>query len=183
VVALFSAEILKVWVGPQYADQWPWLALSLFIPAITVMLGAGQTALMVRSDFLRLNTRLLYWQVFTQYLVTAIFLAWFREKAFILGWVVSYVVFAPLIARQMLQYMGLSSLLFWEQLGRHAIVAGILTAAVAAYKMFSIPTGLMSLMIVGGVSCIVAWALSVTIILSHSDRAMFGKFVNAMTRR
>ncbi len=114
------------------------------------MLGAGQTALMVRSDFLRLKTRLLCWQVFTRYLVTATFLAWFRERAFILGWVVSYVVFAPVIARQMLRYMSLSSSLFWEQLGRHAIVAGILTAAVAAYKMFSIPAGLIGLMIAGG---------------------------------
>jgi len=183
VVALFSQEILKVWVGPQYADQWPWLAISLFIPAITVMLGAGQTALMAWSDFLRLNTQLLYLQVFTQYFVTAIFLAWFRERAFILGWVISYIVFAPVIARQMLRYMSLSSSLFWEQVGRHAIVAGMLTACVAIYKMFSIPVGLMGLIVVGGLSCIVAWALSVTIILSGKDRAMFGKFARTITGR
>jgi O-antigen/teichoic acid export membrane protein len=182
-VALFSQEILKVWVGPQLAGQWPWLALSLLVPAITVMLGSGQTALMVRSDFLRLTTRLLYLQVLTQYLVTLIFLAWLRERAFILGWVVSYAVFAPLIARRMLQYMSLPGSLFWEQLGRHAIVAGILAAGVAAYKMFSSPDGLMGLVVVGGFSCIVAWALSLTLVLSHHDRAMFGRFVRAMTRR
>jgi O-antigen/teichoic acid export membrane protein len=182
-VALFSKEILTVWVGPQHADQWPWLALSLFIPAITVMLGAGQTALMIRSDFLRLNTQLLYLQVFTQYLVTLMFLVLFREKAFILGWVVSYVVFAPVIARYMLLQMGLPSSLFWEQLGRHAIVAAILVGVVAAYKMFASPTGVMGLVIVGGLSCAFAWTLSATIILSRSDRAMFGKFVTAMARR
>ena len=98
VTALFSPEILKVWVGPQHSDQWPWLALSMLISAITVMLGAGQTALMVRSDFLRFNTRLLYLQVGLQYLVTGLSLVWLRERAFILGWVVSYVVFAPVIA-------------------------------------------------------------------------------------
>ncbi|XSC45918.1 lipopolysaccharide biosynthesis protein [Bradyrhizobium sp. RDT10] len=95
VVALFSGEILKVWVGPQHSDQWPWLAISMLVPATTVMLGAGQTALMVRSDFLRLNTRLLYLQVGLQYLVTGLGLVLFREQAFILGWAVSYVVFAP----------------------------------------------------------------------------------------
>jgi O-antigen/teichoic acid export membrane protein len=183
VVALFSKEVLSIWVGPQHADQWPWLALSLFIPAITVMLGAGQTALMVRSEFLRLNTQILYLQVVTQYLVTLIFLWWFREKAFILGWVISYVVFAPVIARYMLRQMGLPSSLFWQQLGRHAIVAGILISVVGGYSMFSSPASLLGLVIVGGLSCVAAWILSATIILSRSDRAMFGKLVTAMTRR
>jgi O-antigen/teichoic acid export membrane protein len=183
VVSLFAEDILKVWVGPQYADQWPWLALSLFVPAVTVMLGAGQTALMVRSDFLRLNTRYLYFQVFTQYLVTALTLAWLRERAFILGWAVSYVVFAPLVAHRMLSFMSLPSSLFWEQLGRQTVVAVILGAAAGAYKMYSSPESLAGLVIVGGLGCIAAWLLSVTLILSRSDRAMFGRFARTITQR
>ena len=84
----------------------------MFIPAITVMLGAGQTALMVRSDFLRLNTKLLYLQVAAQYLVTALTLVWLHERAFILGWVVSYIVFAPVTAHRMLSYMNLPEFAF-----------------------------------------------------------------------
>ena len=182
-VALFSKEILTVWVGPQHSDQWPWLAMSMLIPAITVMLGAGQTTLMVRSNFLRLNTRLLYFQVLTQYLITLIFIAWFREMAFILGWVISYVVFAPIIARFMLKEMSLPISLFWEQVGRHVMVAVILAAAVAACKMIWSPTSLIGLAIVGGASCAVAWILTAAIVLSQSDHAMFRTFVKAMTRR
>jgi O-antigen/teichoic acid export membrane protein len=181
VVALFSEQILKVWVGPQHADQWPWLALSMFIPAITVMLGAGQTALMVRSDFLRLNTKLMYLQVATQYLVTGLTLVWLRERAFILGWVVSYVVFAPVTAHRMLSYMNLPNSLFWEQLGKHTLVAAILAVVVTGCKMVLDPGGLTALVIIGGFSCILAWALSGTIVLSGSDRAMFGRFARAMT--
>jgi O-antigen/teichoic acid export membrane protein len=183
VAALFSREILKIWVGPQHADQWPWLALSMFIPAITVMLGTGQTALMVRSDFLRLNTRWLYLQVFTQYAVTAAGLFWFRERAFILGWVVSYVAFAPVIARRMLMFMNLPESLFWEQLGKHVMVASILAIIVVASKTLFDPASLMALMIVGGLSCIIAWALSGAIVMSGGDRAMFGRFARAMTQR
>lgn len=183
VVGLFSDDILKMWVGAQHADQGPWLALSLFVPAITVMLGAGQTALMVRSDFLRLNTRYLYLQVFTQYLVTALTLVWLRERAFILGWVVSFVVFAPVVAHRMLSFMSLPGSLFWEQVGRQAVVAAILSAAVATYKMYSSPESLAGLVIVGGLGCIAAWALSVALILSSSDRAMFGRFARAITQR
>jgi O-antigen/teichoic acid export membrane protein len=183
VVALFSQDILKLWVGPQHANQWPWLALSMLIPAITVMLGAGQTALMVRSDFLRLNTRWLYLQVLTQYLVTALGLFWFRERAFILGWVVSFVVFAPVIARRMLTLMNLPSSLFWEQLGKHVLVASILTILIAASKVFFDPDSWAALVIIGGLSCIVAWVLSGTIIMSGGDRAMFGRFARAMTQR
>jgi O-antigen/teichoic acid export membrane protein len=157
VVALFSQEILKVWVGPQQANQWPWLALSMFVPAIVVTLGAGQTALMVRSDFLRLNTRWLYLQVLTQYIVTALGLFWFRELAFILGWVVSFVVFAPVIASRTLMFMSLPSSLFWEQLGKHVLVASILAVVVAASKTLFDPDSLMALAVVGGLSSVVAW--------------------------
>ena len=172
-----------MWVGPQHADQWPWLALSMLIPAITVMLGAGQTALMVRSDFLRFNTRLLYLQVGLQYLVTGLSLLWLRERAFILGWVVSYVVFAPVIAHHMLSQMKLPSSLFWEQLGRQVLVGAILAGLVVVSKMFFDPGSLMALAVVGGLSCIIAWLLSGAIVLSGSDRAMFGRFARAMTPR
>lgn len=183
VIALFSEQILRIWVGPQYADQWPWLALALFVPAVTVMLGAGQAALMVRSDFLRINNRYLYLQVCAQYVVTALALVWFRERAFILGWVVSYVVFTPLVAHRMLSFMSLPSSLFWEQVARQAVVAAILTAAVAAYKMVSSPESLGGLVVVGSVGCIAAWILSVALILSRRDRAMLGRFARTITER
>jgi O-antigen/teichoic acid export membrane protein len=183
VAALFSSEILKVWVGPQHSDQWPWLALSMLVPAVTVMLGAGQTALMVRSDFLRYNTRLVYLQVGLQYLVTGVGLIWFRQQAFILGWVVSYVAFAPVIAHHMLSHMKLPRSLFWEQLGRHVLVGSILAALIVVSKMFFEPGSLIALALVGGLSCIVAWILSGAIVLSGSDRAMFGRFARVISPR
>jgi O-antigen/teichoic acid export membrane protein len=183
VVALFSEDILKIWVGPQHADQWPWLAISLCIPAVTAMLGAGQTALMVRADFLRVNTRLTYLQVFTQYAVTLVFMPSFREKAFILGWAVSYVVFASPIAHYMLRQMALSISLFWHQVVRLAIVAGILMAVILPYRLISGPASLIGLSISGGLACIVAWMLSFIIVLSSDDRAMFGRFVQAVAAR
>jgi hypothetical protein len=42
---------------------------------------------------------------------------------------------------------------------------------------------LITLTIVGGLSCIVAWILSGAIVLSGTDRAMFGRFARAMTPR
>ncbi|MCF6751027.1 hypothetical protein, partial [Escherichia coli] len=158
--------ILRVWVGPQHADQWPWLALALFVPAVTVMLGAGQTALMVRSDFLRTNTHLLYLQVLTQYIVTALAAAWLRERAFLLGWAISYVLFAPIVAHRMLSFMSLPNSLFWQQLGRHVLVAAILAAMAVGYKMYAAPPTLLALTLVGGLACIAAWALSIGLILS-----------------
>jgi O-antigen/teichoic acid export membrane protein len=183
VVALFSEDILRVWVGPQHTDQWPWLALSLCIPGVTVMLGAGQAALMVRSDFMRINTRLMYLQVFTQYAITFVFLYWLKERAFILGWTISYVAFAPAIANTMLSEMNLPISLFWQQLARLAIVTAVLTICALTYKCFSTPISLISLMIVGSFTCIFAWTLSFIIVLSPYDRAMFGRFSRAVTQR
>jgi O-antigen/teichoic acid export membrane protein len=181
VVALFSEDILRIWLGPEHTELWPWLTLSLCIPAVTAMLGVGQTALIVRADFLRINTRLTYYQVLLQYLLTGLFLYWFREKAFIIGWAISYVVLAPPIAHRMLLEMNLSTSLFWEQLARLAFVAVILVIFVTALKAFAAPSSLFGLMVDGGLSCAVAWGLSILIILSPDDRAMFGRFVRAVT--
>ncbi|MBU6462886.1 MAG: teichoic acid transporter [Proteobacteria bacterium] len=179
VVATFSKDILRIWVGPQYAGQWPWLALSLCIPAVTAILGSGQTALIVRSSYLRLSTRLIYWQVFTQYAISFVFLFWLREAAFIVGWAVSYVLFAPLFACYMLAEIGLPNALFWLHLTKLAIVAIILVIAVLIYEQISAPTNLISLMLVGGLASTLAWILSFGIVLSRSDRAMFRKFAQA----
>lgn len=180
VVALFSEDILRIWVGSQHSSEWLWLALSLVVPAVSVMLGAGQTALMVRPDFLRLNTHLLYLQVLVQYLVTAIAMAWLRERAFILGWLLSYAVFAPLTAHRMLSVMHLPRMLFWQQLGRQVLVAAVLALGTLAYKAYATPHTLSALILVGAIACIAAWALSVALILSQSDRVMFSRFARTM---
>jgi hypothetical protein len=96
---------------------------------------------------------------------------------------VSYVVFAPLVAQQMLSFMNLPGSLFWEQVGRQMLVAVILAAAAAAYRMYSSTEGLVGLVVVGGVGCIGAWILSITLILSRRDRAMFGQFARAISHR
>jgi O-antigen/teichoic acid export membrane protein len=183
VIALFSKQILAVWVGSENAEQWPWLALSLVVPATTILLGAGQTALVVRSGFLRYNTKLLYLQVLTQYLLIGITLVWFRERAFIFGWAVSHILFAPVFARHMLGEMKLPGSLFWVQLARHAIVAAMLVVLVAGCKLLFDPHSLIELAIVGAVNCIVAWALGYAIILTRDERAMFGRFARTMRSR
>lgn len=183
VMALYSKEILKVWIGPQGTEQWPWLALALIVPAAQVMVGAGQMALLVKADYLRFANRYLYSQVMVQYVATAITLHWFQERAFILGWVVSYVTLTPVFAHRMLRFMELPSWLLWQHLARQALVAAILAALVLAYKTYVTPQSLAALIIAGATGCVAAWALSLMLILSRSDRAMFGKFARAMTHR
>jgi O-antigen/teichoic acid export membrane protein len=183
VMALFSQDILRIWVGAEHAEQWPWLALALVPPAMSVLLGSGQTALAVRADYMRISNRLLYLQVMIQYLATLFLLPWFREMAFILGWVISSVFLSPVLANYMLREMGLGGSLFWEQLAKHAAVTAILCAVILLCRSFVGIDGLGRLIIVGGSSCLLAWALSAAIVLSQSDRAMFGRFARVMTPR
>ncbi|XSC45919.1 hypothetical protein ACF1BQ_007945 [Bradyrhizobium sp. RDT10] len=63
------------------------------------------------------------------------------------------------------------------------LVASILAGLVAVSKMYFDPGSLIALAIVGGLSCIVAWVLSWAIVLSGTDRAMFGRFARAMKPR
>jgi O-antigen/teichoic acid export membrane protein len=183
VLALFSREVLTVWAGPQHSGDWPWLVVALLPSAVTVMLGAGWAALVVRVDFMRIFNRLIYALVLTQYVATVIFLGWFHEMAFILGWAISYLVFAPVIAHYVLSFVELPDSLFWDQLVRHVAVAAILAAVIEPFRAFLSIAGLPSLAIVGALSCLLAWGLSATIILSYQDRLMFGRFAKAIIAR
>lgn len=183
VIGLFSEDILHFLAGPEHRGQGVWLAVALIVPAATITLGAGQTALMLDADFLRTNTRYLYLQVVVQYVFTALTLVWLQERAFILGWAVSFVVFSPFIARRLLLAMHLPNRLFWEQVGRQVIVAAILVIGVLAYRAYAKPEGIIQLMVAGGLSCVAAWGLSASLILSAQDRAMFGRFTKAFTTR
>ncbi|WP_354270618.1 hypothetical protein [Bradyrhizobium japonicum] len=62
-------------------------------------------------------------------------------------------------------------------------MAAVLAAGTIAYKTYSTPYTLPALIIVGAIACLAAWVLSVALILSQSDRAMFGKFARALTQR
>lgn len=183
LMALYSEEILKVWVGPESAGQWPWLALALVVPAANVMVSAGQTTLMVREDFMRFSNRFLYSQVLVQYVVTAIAIRWFQDRAFILGWVVSYIVLTPVLMHRMLRFMSLPRRLFWQHAARQALVAAILAAMVLAYKTYVTPQTLLALIVAGSTGCVAAWALSAMLILTRRDREMFGKVARTMTHR
>lgn len=183
LMALYSEEILIVWVGPQSAAQWSWLALALVVPAANSMINAGQTALMVRADFMRFANRFLYSQVLLQYAVTVLTLHWFQDRAFILGWVLSYITMTPVLMHRMFRLMALPRRLFWEHVARQVLVAALLTVFVLSYKMYFAPTTLPALVVAGTIGCIAAWALSLTLILSRRDRAMFGNFARAITPR
>ncbi|WP_454626235.1 lipopolysaccharide biosynthesis protein [Bradyrhizobium cenepequi] len=182
-IGLFSRQILSVWVGPQHADQWPWLALSLLVPAVTIQLGAGQSALMVRSGFLRFNTKVLYLQVLAQYVITLVALARLREDAFILGWAISHVAFAPILAHHLLAQLSLPISLFWLQLFRHLMVGAILVVLVAILKLFLPLNSLLELVLVGGFTCVIALALSAALVLTATERTMLVQFGRAIIRR
>lgn len=183
VVALFSKPILIVWVGPLHSQEWPWLAVSLLVPAVTVQLGAGQTALMVRSDFLAFSTRIVYLQVLAQYGITLLTLFWMREHAFILGWAISHVVFAPVIAQNMLAHMELPNSLLWNQLWRHLIVGVVISAMAVACQLVGRLDSLAGLVVVGGLLSVVAIALSSAIVLTANERVMFVRFGRTLMRR
>lgn len=183
LMALYSEEILKVWVGPQSAEQWPWLALALIVPAANILISAGQMTLMVRAGFLRFANRFLYSQVLLQYMVTAVTLHWFQDRAFIVGWVASYVTLTPVLALRIFKEVGLPAQLFWQHLARQLLVAAILAVLVLASKAYVPPQALPALIVAGAAGCIAAVALSMMLILSRSDRAMLGQLARAFAHR
>ncbi|MGE0626204.1 MAG: lipopolysaccharide biosynthesis protein [Hyphomicrobiaceae bacterium] len=177
VVAMFSKDILSLWVGPTFAAYWPWLALMMVVPAVGVLIGPGQVALYVRSDFMRLTTRLLMLQAVLQYLLTFAFFAWFSERAFIIGQAVSMTVFAPILANNMLKTWGLPPSLFWSQVGRHAVVLLAVAGWAAVIQAAFAPFNLLGLGAVMAGCCVLAWLGCYLVVLGGQDRAVLKRAI------
>ena len=182
VVGLFSQEILTHWIGVSAAAHWPWMSLMLLVPAVGVLLGSSQTALLIRPDFLRATLKLVFLQTAIQYAVTLAFLSTLDQFAFIFGQVLASVTFTPLLAKRIFDEWEMPLGLFWNQLARHTANAAILVAAVAMIKFLLAPLGLYELTIVIGLCCVAGWGLSYAIVLSSGDRAMFGRVLRSLHR-
>jgi O-antigen/teichoic acid export membrane protein len=86
---VFSKPLLYLWIGSELADLWAWQALMFLIPAMTVLLSFGGTALLVRSRVTSIMNRWTALQVFVQFLFAVVAAKWLSERAFILGQVLA----------------------------------------------------------------------------------------------
>jgi hypothetical protein len=92
----FSEPLLLLWVGPELSRFHVWQATMFMVPALSVLLSFGGTALLVRPAVVAAMNRLTLLQIALQFVLAWTAAGALQERAFILGQVVAVVVtFVP----------------------------------------------------------------------------------------
>lgn len=104
----FSQEILQLWIGPQVAHEWPWMALAFLQPLIMAPVGFGSSMLLGRLELTRRLNAITTLQVLLQLGLSLVLALVLREKAFILGQAIAICATFPLSMKVIIQAQGLT---------------------------------------------------------------------------
>ena len=89
---VFSKSILEIWLSGALTHYWHWQAAMFLIPALSVIVGFGAAALIVRPLATSAMNRLVFFQVALQFGLSLALINFIQERAFILGQVLAVVI-------------------------------------------------------------------------------------------
>lgn len=91
--AIFSQEILYLWVGPDLVPYSHWMSIFLLVPLINTILSFQNSILLGRNSYLYKNNKISCMQTIVQWFLS-LFLTWpFAQFGFIAGQVIASMVF------------------------------------------------------------------------------------------
>jgi O-antigen/teichoic acid export membrane protein len=181
--AVFSRELLQVWLGPALVHFWPWLALMFLVPLLSTFLSFGQTMMQVRSTFLAKNNRLAFGQITLQFVASLALVRVFQERAFIAGQVAATILFFPFQMQLLLREQGFETGRIWRVLGRQAAVAIPLALVAAVAKRYELTGAALPFAISLALWCAAYWVSAYALALSASERMVVRKVITAALGR
>lgn len=180
---VYAADILRVWLGPDYADLGPWLTLFFCWTMVIAFYAFGSSMLVARSDAVRKGNRIYMVELAILYAVAVLAFGRFQELAFILGTTVAAALVLPFRIRLVCREYVIG---FW----RYVAIPGRLAAAgiVAALWWFVADRiiagdGLASLLGAFGGWCIVYWLAIYALAFSTEDRRHVQKMIANLSPR
>lgn len=181
VLAVFSGDVLKLWLGPDFVPHAAWLAAYLVVPALNTLVSFQHSTLLNRPDYLRANNRIAVVQTLLQMALSLALVRWMAQNAFILGQVVATLcVFAWQVR------LGHSCLHPPQQLRTRffAFVASILLAVAAAIAVLPAPVLASAVAAAVAAVCVVAalWLLAARYFLTDEGRAILRAIVRIAGR-
>ena len=163
----FSEPLLRLWVGSELSRFHTWQAAMFMVPALSVLLSFGGTALLVRPAVVATMNRLTILQIALHFALAWLAAGALQERAFILGQVVAVAVtFVPQLR------------LVCGELGIHPRVYGqlarlvTLLVALALLALWWVPAlvGWLPLVAAMGSWTLVAWVASFFLVLPATYR-------------
>lgn len=181
VLAMFSGDVLNLWLGREFVPYAAWLAAYLTIPALNTMVSFQHSALLGRPEYLRRNNWIAVVQTVLQMALSLALVGWLAQGAFILGQAVATVaVFAWQIR------LGHSYLHPPPQLRRRFFAFVFLTllgvaAWVALVPQPVFPRFLASMLAALGMAACI-WLLAVRFFLTPEGRRILGSIARIAAR-
>jgi O-antigen/teichoic acid export membrane protein len=175
-----SEPILQAWIGESVAQAWQWQALMFLVPAFTVLVSFGSTALMVRPHAVSAMNRLIAVQVVIQFGLSLPLVTVLEERACILGQVIA-------VALTFVPQMRLvrSELRLTSDLGRR--LTRLLIGLVIVYAPFALAArwiqGWAALSGAFVVALLCGWAACAALVLTPSQRTRLHQIATAWLAR
>ena len=169
--AVLSPQILRLWVGPEYAGYGPWMAVMWLWPITAQYLYVSNTLVINRPAVFQKYVFVMYWQVLILFAIAASLAPWLNEGAFILAQALGAVIILPFQLRLTIREFNLpgraiatGTLIHWATL-----VVGAALLLALQYGGVVGHTWQLALTVV--LWCGVEWIVSFIVALSPTDRA------------
>lgn len=167
---VYAADILRVWLGPEFESLGPWLTLFFGWTLITTLFAMGTSMLVARADAVRKGNRINLVEVAFVFCVALLMFAHLQEKAFVLGITLGAAVALPFKIRLICREYAISY-------GRYAAKIGRLGAAAAVPALWWFVAdwtiesdGLAGLLVAFSGWCLSYWLAIYALAFSKEDR-------------
>jgi O-antigen/teichoic acid export membrane protein len=111
---VFSKPVLEIWLSGALTHYWHWQAAMFLIPALSVIVGFGATALIVRPQATSAMNRLVFLQIALQFGLSLALVNFMQERAFILGQIVAVAITFIWQMRLLALELNTSSNAYWR---------------------------------------------------------------------
>lgn len=108
-LAVFSEQLLHLWVGDSLAGYWPWQTFAFSTPLITVIVGFASMTMFGKTEVLKFMNLTVCVRMVLQYLMAWLFIGTLGERAFILGTTTAVLVTAVFELKLLLKLQGVDS--------------------------------------------------------------------------
>ena len=173
---VFSKPILEIWLSGALTHYWYWQAAMFLIPASSVILGFGSTALIVRPQAIVVMNRLVFLQTVLQFGLSIALVNLIQERAFIFGQVAAVAVTFIWQMRLLTLELNTSSTVY-----RRLIFIALICLVLSLPSMFI--QQLIDGPVILGAAMILwtfcAWLACFAVVLDREQRARLFLFVSA----
>lgn len=177
-----ARPILSVWVGPELAAYWPWLAVMLVFPVLNICLTFSQSMLQVRADYIAASNRISTLGIAVQYAVSFALVKPLGSMSFVLGIALASAAVFPFQLRLIARALELDPAPLWSALLPQAAVA-LAAAALGLAASFAISAiSLPALAAIFGALLVACWAAAYGLFLGDNARALLGRLASSLLR-